>query len=103
MAHFFGVVWLPSVFGLWKESAVMERQKHQGQLGKHYSPVFSTCHFDMLILGALALLERCSLLLWSFVLVFWFCLMVWRLCALNKKCHLIHHKGAAVFPFDSHQ
>lgn len=49
---FFGVVWLPSVFGLWKESAVLERQKHQGQLGKHYSSVFSTCHFDMLILSA---------------------------------------------------
>lgn len=54
MAHFFGVV-----FGLWKES--VERQKHKGQLGKHYSPVFLTCHFDMLIIGALALLERCSL------------------------------------------
>lgn len=49
---FYGVVSLPSVFVLWKESAVKEREKHQGQLGKHYSAVFSACHFDMLILGA---------------------------------------------------
>lgn len=75
-----------------------ERQKHKGQLGKHYSLVFSTCHFDMLILGAFASLERCSL----FVVVI--CsLFKGFIGALNKKRHLIHHKGAAVFPFDSHQ
>lgn len=69
MAHFFGVVWLPSVFGLWKESAVLERQKHQGQLGKHYSSVFSTCHFDMLILSAFEV-RYVVFLLWSCMLFF---------------------------------
>lgn len=70
---FFGVVWLPSVFRLWKESAALERQKHQGQLGKHYSSVSSTCRFDMLIIDAFEVRDV-VFLLWSCVL-FLFCLM----------------------------
>jgi len=88
------------VFRLWKESVALERQKHQGQLGKHYSSVFSTCRFDMLIPDAFEVRDV-VFLLWSCVL--FFVLFKGFIAALNKKCHLIHHKEAAVFPFDSHQ